>query len=138
MDGVWLAPSAEGAYPHKTWFGTCVTKQAAVLVAVQHYKDWRTKAWTEADQYQVNSSLRYCNKCRKKIQDRLDSLQPDGSEWTVTVESGQGEGGSGGAAADGEELELRNLCEDVVCSQLLKHVAPLKRSLVTVKKKTAR
>jgi hypothetical protein len=55
-----------------------------------------------------------------KIQDRLGALQPDGNEGTVTVESGQGEGGSGGAAADGEELELRNLCEDVVCSQLLK------------------
>ncbi len=56
----------------------------------------------------------------------LDALQPDGNEGTVTVESGQGEGGSGGAAADGEELELKNLCEDVVCSQLLKRVASLK------------
>jgi hypothetical protein len=73
-----------------------------------------------------------------KIQDRLDALQPDGNEGTVTVESGQGEGGSGGAAADGEELELRNLCEDVVCSQLLKRVASLRRSLAAVKKQTAR
>jgi hypothetical protein len=32
-----------------------------------------------------------------KIQDRLGTLQPDGNEGTVTVESGQGEGGSGGA-----------------------------------------
>jgi hypothetical protein len=56
----------------------------------------------------------------------------------VTVESGQGERGSGGAAADGEELELKTLCEDVVCSQLLKRVASLSRSLTTVKKKTVR
>ena len=72
-----------------------------------------------------------------KIQDRLGALQPDGNEGTVTVESGQGEGGSGGAATDGEELELKNLCEDVVWSQLLKRVASLMRSLVSVKK-TAR
>ena len=85
----------------------------------------------------MNSSPRYCGKCRKKIQDRLGALQPDGNEGTVTVESGQGEGGSGGAAADGEELELKNLCEDV-CSQLLKRVASLRRSLAPVKKKTAR
>jgi hypothetical protein len=63
--------------------------------------------------------------CRMKIQRRLDALQPDGNEGTVTVESGQGEGGSGGAVADGEELELKNLCEDVVCSQLLKRVVLL-------------
>jgi hypothetical protein len=56
----------------------------------------------------------------------------------VTVECGQGEGGAGGSAADGEELELKNLCEDVVCSQLLKRVASLRRSLAAVKKKTAR
>jgi hypothetical protein len=56
----------------------------------------------------------------------------------LTVESGQGEGGSGGAAADGEELELKNLFEDVVFSQLLKRVASLRRSLATVKKKTVR
>ena len=29
MDGAWLAPSAAGAYPYKTWLGTCVTKQTA-------------------------------------------------------------------------------------------------------------
>ena len=56
-----------------------------------------------------------------KIQDRLGALQSDGNEGTVTVESGQGEGGFGGTAADWEELELKNLCEDV-CSQLLKRV----------------
>ncbi len=65
-------------------------------------------------------------------------FRPDGNEGTVTVESGQGEGGSGGAAADGKELELRNLCEDVVCSHLLKRVESLKRSLAVVKKKTVR
>jgi hypothetical protein len=60
-----------------------------------------------------------------KIQDRLGALQSDGNEETVTVESGQGEGGSGGVATDGEDLELRNLCEDVVSSKLLKRVASL-------------
>ena len=29
VDGAWLVPSAAGVYPHKTWLGTCVTKQAA-------------------------------------------------------------------------------------------------------------
>ena len=42
-----------------------------------------------------------------KIQDRLGALQPDGNEGTVTFESGQGEGGSGGAAADGENISWR-------------------------------
>jgi hypothetical protein len=42
-----------------------------------------------------------------KIQDRLGALQPDGNEGTVTVESGQGEGGSGGAVADGEDSRKR-------------------------------
>ncbi len=69
---------------------------------------------------------------------RLGELQPDGNEGTVTVESGQEEGGSGGDSADGEDLELKNLCEDVVCSQLLKRVASLRRSLAAVKKQTAR
>jgi hypothetical protein len=73
-----------------------------------------------------------------KIQDRLDVFQSDGNEGTVTVESGQGEGGSGGAASDEEELELKNLCEDVVSSQLLKRFASLRRSLATVKKKNVR
>ena len=40
-----------------------------------------------------------------KIQDRLGALQPDGNEGTVTVESEQGEGGSGGAVADGEDSD---------------------------------
>ena len=65
-------------------------------------------------------------------------IQSDGNEGTVTVESGPGEGGSGGAVADGEGLELRNLCEDVVWSHLLKGVASLKWSLADVKKKTVR
>ena len=73
-----------------------------------------------------------------KIQDRLGALQPDGNEGTVTVESGQGEGGSGRGTTDGEDRELRNLYQDVVYSQLLKSVASLKRSLAAVKKKTAR
>ena len=124
--------------PNHTWLDTCATKNGAGVRAARDHNDWRSTTWPEANQYRVNSSPRYCNKCRKKIQDRLDALQPDGNEGTVTVESGQGEGGSGGAAEDGEELELRNLSEDVVCSQLLKRVASLRRSLATVKKQTAR
>jgi hypothetical protein len=138
VDGAWLAPSAAGAYPHRTWLDTCATKNGAGVRSARDHNDWRSTAWPEANQYRVNSSPRYCNKCRRKIQRRLDALQPDGNEGTVTVESGQGEGGSGGAAGDGEEIELRNLCEDVVCSQLLKRVASLRRSLAAVKKKTAR
>jgi hypothetical protein len=115
-----------------------VYKNGAGVRAARDHNHWRSTTWPEANQYRVTSSPRYCNKCRKKIQDRLDALQPDGNEGTVTVESGQGEGGSGGAAADGEELELKNLCEDVVCSQLLKRVASLRRSLAAVKKKTPR
>ena len=121
-----MDPSAAGVYPHRTWFDTCVTKNGVGVRAARDHNDWRSTVWPEANQYRVNSSPRYCNKCRKKIQDRLDALQPDGNEGTVTVESGQGEGGSGGAAADGEELELKNLCEDVVFSQLLKRVVSLK------------
>ena len=33
-----------GEYPHKTWLGTCVTKQAAGLVTVKNCKDWITKS----------------------------------------------------------------------------------------------
>ena len=40
-----------------------------------------------------------------KIKDRLGAFQPDGNEGTVTVESGEGEGGSDGVATDREELE---------------------------------
>ncbi len=133
MDGVWLDPSAAGAYPHRTWFDTCATKNGAGVRATRDHNDWRITAWPEANQYRVNSSPRYCSKCRKKIQDRLD-----GNKGTVTVESGQGEEGSGGVAADGEEVELKNLCEDVVCSQFLKSVTSLRRSLGVVKKKTVR
>jgi hypothetical protein len=49
----------------------------------------------------------YYNKCRKKIQDRIGAVQPDGNEWTVTVESGQGEGGSGGPAGNRAQKVLR-------------------------------
>jgi hypothetical protein len=119
-------------------FVDSATKNGAGVRAARDHNDWRSTTWPEANQYRVNSSPRYCNKCRKKIQDRLDAFQPDGNEGTVTVESGQGEGGSGGASADGEELELKNLCEDVVFSQLLKRVASLRWSLAVVKKKTAR
>jgi hypothetical protein len=118
MDGAWLTLSAADAY-------TCATKTGTGVKAAREHNDWRSTAWPEANQYQVNSSPRYCNKCRLKIRDRLPVLQPDGNEGTVTVESGQGEGGSGGAAADGQEIELKNLCEDVVCSQLLKRVVSL-------------
>jgi hypothetical protein len=111
MDGAGLAPSAAGAYPHRTWLDTCATGLA------------RSKP--------VSGEL-------VSTVFRLDALQADGNEGTVTVESGQGERGSGGAAGDGEELELKNLCEDVVCSQLLKRVASLRRSLAPVKTKTAR
>jgi hypothetical protein len=71
---------------------TCATKNGAGVRAARDHNDWRSTTWPEANQYRVNSSPRYCNKCRKKIQDRLDALQPDGNEGTVTVESGQGEG----------------------------------------------
>ena len=45
-----------------------------------------------------------------KIQGMLDAVAPAGNEGTVTVESGQGAGGSGGPAADGNEHELSILC----------------------------
>jgi hypothetical protein len=138
MDGAWLTPSAAGAYPHRTWLDTCATKTGTGVRSAREHNDWRITPWPEANQFRVNSSPRYCSKCRLKMVARLDALQPDGNEGTVTVESGQGEGGSGGTAADGAELELKNLCEDVVCSQLLKRVASLRRSLAAVKKKTVR
>jgi hypothetical protein len=95
MDGAWLTPSAAGAYPHRTyrtWLDTCATKNGAGVRAARDHNDWRSTTWPEANQYRVNSSPWYCNKCRKKIQERLDALHPDGNEGTVTVESGQGEG----------------------------------------------
>jgi hypothetical protein len=107
MDGAWLAPSAAGAYPHRTWLDTCATKTGTGVRSAREHNDWRITPWPEANQFRVNSSPRYCNKCRRKIQRRLDALQPDGNEGTVTFESGQGEGGSGGAAADGENISWR-------------------------------
>ncbi len=44
-----------------------------------------------------------------KIQDRLGTLHPDGNEGTVTVESGQGEGGVGlPAHSDGRSDKHQN------------------------------
>ena len=78
--------------PNHTWLDTCATKNGAGVRAARDHNDWRSTGLPEANQYRVNSSPRYCNKCRKKIQDRLDALQPDGNEGKVTVDSGQGEG----------------------------------------------
>ena len=59
VDGAWLAPSAAGAYPHRTWLDTCATKNGAGVRAARDHNDWRSTTWPEANQYRVNSSPRY-------------------------------------------------------------------------------
>ena len=41
MDGAWLAPSAAGAYPHRTWLDTCDAKNGASVRAARDHNDRR-------------------------------------------------------------------------------------------------
>ncbi len=41
MDGAWLALSAAGAYPHRTWLDTCATKTGTGVKAAREHNDWR-------------------------------------------------------------------------------------------------
>ncbi len=58
--------------------GACIQKLISANIyvvcagvrAARDHNDWRSTTWPETNQYRVNSSPRYCNKCPKKIQDR--------------------------------------------------------------------
>ena len=42
VGGAWLAPSAAGAYPHRTWLDTCATKTGTGVRAAREHNDWRS------------------------------------------------------------------------------------------------
>jgi hypothetical protein len=50
VDGAWLAPSAAGAYPNRTWLDTCSTKNGAGVRAARDHNDWRSTVWPEPNQ----------------------------------------------------------------------------------------
>ena len=145
--GAFFAPDDPRAYPHAATLDTCATMHGAGPKKARWASQWTRAAWPEAASFVVNSSPRCCDACRMKLRRVVQAASGEaGGKGKQPAAHGARGGGKGKEEDTGGVKEedvigataLADLCQDVICRQLLARVASLQRTCAVASHKLAR